>query len=74
MYLYIFSEDYKFLDKLELYYSYDVDSGNIVTLYDIDDKYNIKITKIEHKGDIERIIERKDYKINNSGKFVEVKK
>lgn len=74
LYLYIFSEDYKFLDKLELYYSYDVDSGNIVTLYDIDDKYNIKITKIEHKGDIERIIERKDYKINNSGKFVEVKK
>jgi hypothetical protein len=74
LYLYTFSENYNFLDKLELYYSYDTEKGNIVTIYEIDEKYHIKIKRIEHKNDDkEKIIENRKYIINKEGKFEEVK-
>src|SRR5690606_22959382 len=45
LFFYTFTENFDVLDKLELYYSYDIDSGNVVTTYSIDKDYIINIQK-----------------------------
>lgn len=73
LYLYTLSDDYNVLDKLELYYSYDIDEGNIVTTSNINENYKIQIKKTEYKKETEKILAIKNYLINRSGKFEEIK-
>ncbi|TWP22472.1 hypothetical protein ETU10_11025 [Apibacter muscae] len=73
LYLYTLSDDYNVLDKLELYYSYDIDEGNIVTTFNINENYKIQIKKTEYKKETEKILAIKNYLINRSGKFEEIK-
>lgn len=74
--MYIFSQDYIFLDKLKLSDQEEIEYGYIDTTYEITENYNIIIKTIEHndKTNIDKILSSKYYKINHSGKFVEVKK
>lgn len=76
LYMYIFSQDYIFLDKLKLSDQEEIEYGYIDTTYEITENYNIIIKTIEHndKTNIDKILSSKYYKINHSGKFVEVKK
>lgn len=76
LYMYIFSQDYIFLDKLKLSDQEEIEYGYIDTTYEITENYNIRIKTIEHndKTNLDKILSSKHYKINHSGKFIEIKK
>ncbi len=74
LYLYTFSQEFEVLDRLELYYSYDIDSGNVVTTYSINKEYSIEIQKTKHQGENSKIIESVEFIVNNKGKFERRKK
>lgn len=71
--IYTFSKEFKVTDYLELEYSYEIEYGNVQATFNIKPNYLIEIVKTEYKDNSTKIIETKQYKINDSGKFIEQK-